>query len=184
MGQAWDKELSAEHSKLFSDWCFELRETRTMSISLLYFENGCTNLRLHNFTDASEKAKCIVAFLQDKSTLKLTYVIGKCRVEPMRHTTIPKLKLQAAVYGVRLRRQILKEHDVNIDKTYHWTDSSTVLQWLHSADKKQQVFVANRAAKILENSSMDQWIHVKGIKNTADIGTREFPSKASRSSGG
>ena len=39
MGQAWDKELSAEHSKLLSDCCFELREIRTMSINRLYFEN-------------------------------------------------------------------------------------------------------------------------------------------------
>ena len=34
--QAWDKE-STEHSKLFSDWCSELREIRTMSINRLYF---------------------------------------------------------------------------------------------------------------------------------------------------
>ena len=86
--------------------------------------------------------------------------------------TIPKLELQAAVYGVRLRKLILTEHDVKIDNIYHWTDSSTVLQWLQAADKKQQVFVANRAAEILENSSMDQWRHVKGVENPADIGTR------------
>ena len=172
MGQAWDKELSAEHSKLFSDWCSELREIRTMSINRIYFENGCTNLRLHIFTDASEEAMCIVAYLQDEATLKLTYVIGKCRVAPIRHMTVPKLELQAAVYGVRLRNQILNEHDVKIDKIYHWTDSSTVLQWLQAAHKKQQVFVANRAAEILEHSSMDQWRHVKGVENPADIGTR------------
>ena len=71
MGQAWDKELSAKHSKLFSDWCSELREIRTMSINRLYFENGCTNLRPHNFKDASEEAMCIVAYLQDEATLKL-----------------------------------------------------------------------------------------------------------------
>ena len=172
MGQACDKELSAEHSKLFSDWCSELREIRTMSINRLYFENGCTNLRLHIFTDASEEAMCVVAYRQDEATLKLTYVIGKCRVAPIRHMTVPKLELQAAVYGVRLRKQILNEHDVKIDKIYHWTDSSTVLQWLQAAHKKQQVFVANRAAEILENSSMDQWRHVKGVENPADIGTR------------
>ena len=172
MGRAWDKDLSVEHSKLFSNWCSELREIRTMSINRLYFENGCTNLRLHNFTDASEEAMCIVAYLQDIATLKLTYVVGKCRVAPIRHMTIPKLELQAAVYGVQLRKQILKKHDVRIDKIYHWTDSSTVLQWLQAAYKKQQVFVANRAAEILENSSMDQWRHVKGVENPADIGTR------------
>ena len=47
MGQAWDKEVSVEHSKLFSDWCSELREIRTMSINRLYFENGCSNLTSH-----------------------------------------------------------------------------------------------------------------------------------------
>ena len=37
MGQAWDKELLAEHSKLFSEWCSELREIRTMPINRLFF---------------------------------------------------------------------------------------------------------------------------------------------------
>ena len=113
----------------------------------------------------------VVAYLQDEATLKLTYVIGKGRLAPIRHMTVSKLELQAAVYGVRLRKQILIEHDVKIDKIYYWTDSSTVLQWLQVAHKKQQVFVANRAAEILENSSMDQWRHVKGVENPADIGT-------------
>ena len=101
-GTSMGQKLTAEHSKLFSDWCSELREIRTMSINRLYFENGCTNLRLHIFTDASEEAMCIVAYLQDIATLKLTYVIGKCRVAPIRPMTIPKLELQAAFYGVRL----------------------------------------------------------------------------------
>ena len=96
--------------------------------------------------------------------------------------TIPKLELQAAVYGVRLRKQILNKHDVKIDKIFHWTDSSTVLQWLQAAHKKQQVFVANRAAEILENSSMDQWRHVKGVENPADIGTREMSIEGLRES--
>ena len=143
-----------------------------MSINRLYFENGCTNLRLHIFTDASDEAMYFVAYLQDEATLKLTYVIGKCRVALIRHMTIPKLELQAAVYGVRLRKQMLNEHDVKIDKIYHWTGSSTVLQWLQAAQKKQQVFFANRAAEILENSSMDQWRHLKGVEIPADIGTR------------
>ena len=92
----------------------------------------------------------------------------------IRHTTISKLELHAAVYGVRLRRQILREHDVKIDKIYHWFNSTTVLQRLQAAHKKQQVFVANRAAEILENSSMNQWRHVKGVENPTDIGFRRM----------
>ena len=70
-----------------------------------------------------------------------------------------------------------------IDNIFHWTDSSTVLQWLQSAHKKQQVFVANRATEILENSSMDQWRHVKGIENPADIGTRGMSIEGLKESG-
>ena len=115
---------------------------------------------------------CIVTYLQDQATIKLTYVIGKCFVAPIRHLTITKLELQAAFYGVRLRKQMLNEHDVRIEKIYHCTDSSTVIKWLQAALKKKQVFVANRTAEILENSSMDQWRHVKGVENPGDIGNR------------
>ena len=73
------------------------------------------------------------------------------------------------VYEVRLRKQILSEHDVII---YHWTDSSTVLQCLQAAHNEQYVFVVNRAEEMLEISSMDQWRQVKGVKNPAVIGTR------------
>ena len=47
-----------------------------------------------------------------------------------------------------------------------------MLQWLHGADKKQPVFVANRVAEILDSSTIDQWRHVEGTLNPADIGTR------------
>ena len=171
-GQAWDEPLSDEFRKPFLEWCQELQLIRTMNVQRLYLKPEPKQLNLHLFTDASEDAMCIVAYLQDADSLQLSYIVGKCRVAPIRHMTIPKLELQAAVYGVRLRDLIIDQHDVNFDKFYHWTDSSTVLQWLQGAHKKQPVFVANRVAEILESSTADEWYHVKGIENPADIGTR------------
>ena len=46
------------------------------------------------------------------------------------------------------------------------------MQWLNSADKRQNVFVANRAAEILENSTIDEWKYTRGELNSSDIGTR------------
>ena len=43
ISQAWDKELSAKHSKLVSDWRSELREIRTMSINRLHLEMVAQN---------------------------------------------------------------------------------------------------------------------------------------------
>ena len=46
------------------------------------------------------------------------------------------------------------------------------LQSLHSAHKRQQIFVAKRFGEILDQSTVDEWRHVKGTMNPADIGTR------------
>ena len=82
--------------------------------------------------------------------------MGKGRITPIKQLSLPRLELQAAEYSVRVRTLIVQEHDLQIDSVTHWTDSSTVLQWLHSACKKQNFFVANRAAEILESSTIDE----------------------------
>ena len=57
---------------------------------------------------------------------------------------MPRLELQAAVIAVRLKEQIVKEHEIKINSCSFWSHSTTVLQWIHSSHYKQQVFVANR----------------------------------------
>ena len=66
----------------------------------------------------------------------------------------------------------MEEHEFEVDQILHWTDSTIVLQWLHSANKKQPVFVANRVAEILQHSSANKWRHLEGKLNPAAIGTR------------
>ena len=137
---------------------------------------------LHFFSDASLEAMCIVAYLRKQDNGEVTFVIGKCRVAPIRNMTVAKLEMQAAVFGARLRELILEEHDIEVDRIVHWTDSTTVLQWLHASNNKQPVFVANRVAEILENSTIDQWRHVEGKLNPADIGTRGMTVEALKES--
>ena len=127
------------------------------------------------FADASEDTMCAVACLLSKSkgnSADLAFVIGKCRVAPMRHLSISSLELQAAVLAVRLKEQIVKEHQTKIHSCNFSTDSTTVLQWIHSSHCKQQVFVANRVAEILDTTNISQWKHVSGINNPAAIRTR------------
>ena len=83
--------------------------------------------RLQISADASEEVIYIVAYLQDDAMLRLTYVIRKCRLAPIKKMTIPKLEIQAAVYGIRLGKQILSKHDVRIDQIYQRNNSSTAL---------------------------------------------------------
>ena len=54
----------------------------------------------------------------------------------------------------------------------HWTDSLTVPQWLHSSHKRHRVFGANRVGEILYQPFENEWQHMKGTMNPADISTR------------
>ena len=94
----------------------------------------------------------------------------------------PRLELQAAVMAVHLIAQIVKELEHPVHSFAYWSDSSTVIQWINSSHRKQQVFVANRVAEILDTTDVSQWKHVSGINNPADIGTRFITIKDLRQS--
>ena len=134
------------------------------------------------FGDKSQDVFSAVTFLRGKivsehgSSTELAFVFGKARVAPMIALTIPKLELQAALLSARLRNDIQKALTLKIEKTFMWTDSTTVLQWLHSLEK-QPVFIANRVAEILEFTTVDEWFHVQSADNPADAGTRGLSAK-------
>ena len=95
----------------------------------------------------------------------------------MKHHTIPKLELMAAVTANRIKDLILKEHRILCASIYMWSGSTTVLQWLRNSGKKQPTFFANRVAEILDSSTVDQWRRIAGADNPADLGTRSLSFK-------
>ena len=58
-----------------------------------------------------------------------------------------------------------------------WTDSTTVLQWLHSFDKKPE-FVANRIAEFPELATVDEWNHVPTVDIPAEAGKHALLAEA------
>ena len=174
-GQPWDKEVEPGEEAEFLRWKEQLPIVAETSIARRYFYTAGDKIELHVFADASEDTMCAVAYLRSQPneySADLAFVIGKCRVAPMRHLSIARLELQAAVMAVRLKEQIVKEHEMKISSCSFWSDSTTVLQWIHSSHRKQQVFVANTVVEILDTTDVSQWKHVSGINNPADIGTR------------
>ena len=88
------------------------------------------------FGDNSQDVFGAVAFLRARLVsshqTKLAFVFGKARVAPMKALSIPKLELQAALLATRLKEEILKGLTFKVTDIFMWTDSTTVLQWLHS----------------------------------------------------
>ena len=141
------------------------------------------SVELHVFGDSSQNVFFAVAFLRSRvdsnegTENQLAFVFGKARVAPMKALTIPRLKLQAALLAARLRDENRQALTVPVERTFMRTDSPTVLQWLHSIDKKP-VFVAKRVAEILALTTVDEWNHVPTADKPADAGTRGLPVNA------
>ena len=162
LGQQWDETVEPEHEKYFLEWKEQLPVLAETTIRRKYFNDKTDYVELHLFADASEHTMCAVAYLRSNAkeqSAEVSFVIGKCRVAPMRHMSIPRLELQAAVMAVRLKEQEVKELEQPVHNFAYWSDSSSVIQWINSSHHKQQVFVANRVAefwirKMFHNGNM------------------------------
>ena len=180
-GQQLDDNLPDDIVTKFLEWSKELSTLNEITIPRSYFCQTVETIELHVFGDSSQDAFSAVAFLRGKLisdhglVTQLAFVFGKARVAPMKALTVPKLELQAALLAARLRAEVLRALSLKIDRTFMWSDSSTVLQWLASLEK-QPTFVANRVCEILDLTTVDEWHYVPTAHNPADAGTRGMPA--------
>ncbi|GFX57307.1 uncharacterized protein TNCV_3914711 [Trichonephila clavipes] len=82
-------------------------------------ELGQQDYNLHIFTDASSHGYAFCAFLrfEDQEEMKVSMVLAKARIAPVKRPTIPRLELLGAVMGARISLTILESLHVPL-KTY------------------------------------------------------------------
>jgi len=104
-------------------------------------------IQLHVFADASEMgfgAVCYAIYSRPDGTTKVSFVMARNRVAPLRQLSIPRLELQAAVLAVRLYCVVKQEFTVNIKDAIFWSDSKTALQYIANESRRFHTFVTNR----------------------------------------
>ena len=90
--QHWDNKVEPSEEEEFLKWKEQLPLVAETSIDRRYFNRERDKAELHLFADASEDTMCAVAYLRSQPkeySADLAFVIGKCRVAPMRHLSIP-----------------------------------------------------------------------------------------------
>ena len=87
----------------------------------------------------------------------------------MKGETIPRAELVAATLGAKTLSKLKRELRLTFEKTINWTDSKIVLEYLRKNSIKPQAFIRNPIGTILTHTSVEDWRHVPGKNNPADI---------------
>lgn len=178
----WDESLPEEEVRTFKKWMKEvpaltqIRIPRRMSSSEM--ESG--RISLHTFTDASKTSYGAVVFLRCESDhgVSVQLLAAKARVCPVmtkdgtqKRMTIPRLELMGCLVGARLCASVKKSLGwLDIPECY-WTDSSTACAWIHR-NEAWGTFVGNRTNEINQLTRKEDWRHVPGTLNPADLPSR------------
>ena len=133
-----------------------------------------TKNQLHVFSDASNAVIGAVCYLDTcvKGIYCASFIEGKSRVALVKPLSTSRRELSAAVIAVRLARFVLREFDVSFGRSVFWTDSTTVLGYLHNTSKRRPIFETNCIKLMHELSTVDQWKWIDIRRNPADLCSR------------
>lgn len=172
----WDNEIPDSLNGIWLQWVKDLHQICNFRIPRQYFtlNRNDSQIQLHTFCDASEKCYAAVAYLrvQKGNNVESSFVCAKTRVAPLKPMSIPRLELQAALMAARLGGLLKESLRLNIQELYFWSDSKTVLHWIHSEARRFKVFVSQRVGEIQELTNPSEWRYIPSKLNIADDATK------------
>jgi hypothetical protein len=173
--KGWDESVPEEVAKRFLKWKQQLMDLEQIEIPRWMCPSGSSdcNRSLHVFSDASKNAyaACVFIRTEEKARVTVQLVMARSRVAPTKRMTIPRLELLGCCVGARLGESVKKmmnERDISIN---YWTDSSNALYWIRK-NENWATFVFNRVKEIRALSTPEQWMHIPGEDNPADLPSR------------
>ncbi|XP_071057602.1 uncharacterized protein [Onthophagus taurus] len=131
------------------------------------------SIEVHGFSDASFDAYGAVVYLRvlTNKEVRVSLLISKSKVSPLKRVTIPRLELCAAVLLTRLIKRVQNVLNLSDCPVHLWTDSTVVLAWIKSHPSRWKDYVRNRVTEIHELVNV-QWHHVPSGDNPADLVSR------------
>ncbi|GFV75197.1 retrovirus-related Pol polyprotein from transposon 297 [Trichonephila clavipes] len=141
----------------------------------IFMHGDSSEVQIHTFSDASQKAYGAAAFLRvkHKDRVSVDLVTSKSRVAPLKRLSLPRLELMGALLAARLAKEVKKILDQKCStRALFWTDSQVTLHWIKGPSHRWKPFVANRVREIQSLTDPNSWFHCSGKDNPADLLTR------------
>ena len=170
----WDEKLKENEQKKYTRWIKELDNVKLFQLPrCISRQISFTNLlELHTFSDASEQAFGAVCYIRTiwKDGVDVSLMGSKTRVAPTKMLSIPRLELQRFILGIRWAQTMIKSlNRIKFLSVYHWTDSSNVLSWIESEERKYSVFVAHRVSEIQEYVEQQKNVEIRYVPTKMNI---------------
>ncbi|UYV84444.1 hypothetical protein LAZ67_X002193 [Cordylochernes scorpioides] len=168
--EEWEKEKFIEEVEDKWEECSYLphrpvlKDSHTTPIRPV-FDASCKKKGLPSLNQCLEKGDNLIELIPD---LLLRFRLGKYGII-------------ADIRKAFLQIQVREEDQESPEKIQCWTDSSPALYWIQQQENWAQ-FVSNRVNEITTLTKSEDWNHVAGEHNPADLPSRgESPSKFTKS---
>lgn len=153
---SWDEPVPDDINNQWLQWREYLEKVKLFKLPRYYFSGVMcvNNIQLHTFVDASQDAFAAVTYLRichdDKVTVRL--MSAKTRCSPIKQLmSIPRLELQAAVMDTRICPTIQNYNNLQVARRVFWSDSATVVSWIHADHRRFKPFVAHKSVRNLRS---------------------------------
>ena len=174
---AWDDLVPEDLAQKWTTWVTSLEQLPELAFERCLIPSTFLggSAELHHFGDGSLAAYGGASYLRVVSLtgeVKVTLLMAKGRVAPMKANTVPRLELAASVLGVQLDEVLKRELRIELRPSTFWSDSRVALTYIANDSRRFKVFVANRLAFIRRLTEVSQWRHVPTALNPADVVSR------------
>ena len=153
-----------------------LGSIRVERFVLGYIPDEILELKLHGFCDSSEVAYAAAVYVRVVTNvgIKISLLCRNSKVAPLKKISIPRLEVLSCLLLTRLLISVRDTIEVELTKrTVCWSDAEITLYWIKGVKKEWKPWVENRVNLIRDRTSCDNWRHIPGDLNPADLATRE-----------
>ncbi|GBM44467.1 hypothetical protein AVEN_261460-1 [Araneus ventricosus] len=172
---SWDAELPLLITERFERWKMKLPKLNALQIPRCVREDFAedSKLSIHVFCDASQSAYATCIFLRAESAdnTSCQLIQARNRVAPLKKISIPRLELLSCTIGARLAKATISELGLEKIPIFYWSDSMNALYWI-KRNENWATFVYNRVLEIRKLTNPEDWRHISGTLNPADLPSR------------
>lgn len=113
----WDDEVPEDIERKWVELTEDLTKINDLQLGRHIMWKKTTEVQLHGFADASEKAYGCVIYVRSVNSdgvVKVEILCAKSRVAPLKSLTLLRLELCSALLLAELMNRVMKEIDVKI----------------------------------------------------------------------